>query len=221
MTLRKREKSTTIYLLRHAHSRANLSGVLAGRMEGVHLSERGVNESLSLVPVLTALNIDRVHVSPLTRCSETVAPFIKKQSKIKVFEDPSFIEMDYGDWTGSKLTLLSRKDLWRSIQENPSSVRFPHGESFLEMSARAIAGIEAINSDGRNHLVVSHGDVIRVLINHYLGSHLNNFQRLAVGPASLSTLQFTKKGPNIHGVNQSLTVSEPGNSSLGGGSGQR
>lgn len=221
MTLRTSRKKTTIYLLRHAHSQANGAGILAGQKKGVKLSAQGRKEASALIQTLTALDIEQIHVSPMERCRETIQPFLELNSSIDVFEEPAFIEMHYGEWTGAKLSSLARKSLWKPIQKNPSLVRFPKGESFTEMSTRAIEGIARISELGGNHLVVSHGDVIRVIINHFTGAHLDNFQRLSIGPASLSTIVFHGGSASIHAMNIPVTLQKPGESTLGGGSGKR
>ena len=49
----------------------------------------------------------------------------------------------YGEWTGRSLRELSKDKLWGAIQQQPSAVRFPGGESMAEMSTRAIAAVRA------------------------------------------------------------------------------
>ena len=44
-------------------------------------------------------------------------------------------------------------------------------------------------------VVVSHADVIKLLLAHYLGVHIDLFQRLIISPASVSALQLSGAGP--------------------------
>jgi len=215
------KKPVTIYLLRHAHSQANNQGILAGRKKGVKLSARGKKEAVALIHTLNELGISEIHVSPLERCLETIAPFSEQAKSIPLIADEAFIEMHYGNWSGAKLSLLSRKKLWKTIQSNPSQVRFPAGESFHEMCSRAIEGIENLRRRGGTQLVVSHGDVIRVILNHYLGSHLDNFQRLSIEPASLSRISFHGDRIIIQSINVTSKISGTTDSTLGGGSGKK
>jgi probable phosphoglycerate mutase len=82
--------------------------------------------------------------------------------------------------------------LWPVIEHTPSLARFPGGESFPEAQARVVAEIEAIRRahPGPRAAVacVSHADAIKLGISHYLGLHLDHFQRLTVDPASISVL---------------------------------
>lgn len=220
----KGKSQVVVHLLRHAHSVANEKGVLAGQTAGVHLSKSGEKQAIALIEPLKALQVTHLHISPMDRCWETINPFIEATTDIEIAPDPAFIEMNYGEWSGKKLAGLSKKGLWEKIQESPSLVRFPAGESFGEMLSRVVEGIEIIRSQSGVHLIVSHGDVIRVALNHYLGSHLDTFQRLSIAPASLSTLIFSGKSVSISRVNVPLGTSSAnagGESTLGGGSGTK
>ncbi len=216
-----RTPASTVYLLRHAHSVANGRGILAGQSKGIKLSAIGKKQADNLVATLVPLDIDYVYLSPLERCLETVTPFLKVHEKALISQSPEFVEMNYGGWTGKRLAILSRRSMWKDIQKEPSTVRFPQGESFLEMRHRAVAGIESLRGKPGNHLVVSHGDVIRVILNHYLGAHLDNFQRLSIDPASISAIRFAHGGVTIQNMNSTSSVSAHSSSTLGGGAGKK
>ena len=53
------------------------------------------------------------------------------------------MECGYGEWTGKSLRELSKEKLWSAVQQQPSAVRFPGGESMGEMSARAVGAIRS------------------------------------------------------------------------------
>ena len=220
-TAKGKDQVSTIYLLRHAHSKANASGILAGQLPGIELSTKGKEQSELLARVLGTLDIKYVHASPLERCLATVNPYLLANSKVSVREEPALIEMNYGDWTGKKLNLLARRSLWKEIQKRPSGVTFPSGESFLEMRHRAIGAIEEVRKTNGNHLVVSHGDVIRVILNHYLGAHIDEFQRLSVDPASISVIRFTNGNVSVQRINSTTDFGAHSGSTLGGGAGSK
>jgi probable phosphoglycerate mutase len=87
-----------IYLLRHAQSVANTKGILAGQDDSVELSKAGFKQAESLVSYLSAIKFSKVYSSPLTRCIQTIAPFMEKNSKIDFQIDNRVIEMNYGKW---------------------------------------------------------------------------------------------------------------------------
>ena len=214
-----------VILLRHAHSTANLKGILAGRDNRIGLSDRGKMEAIDISNYLSELKFDAIYSSPLKRCFETIAPWVEKtDAQIEVIQD--LIEMEYGDWSGQPLAKLSKKTLWGSIQSRPSTVRFPNGESFSEMSTRANQAILDLAHGKRRILVVSHGDVIKSIVAFHLGMSLDSFERISIDPASITTIRVPSsqinqvnstahlitKSPNIKGKRDRFT--------LGGGQGR-
>jgi probable phosphomutase (TIGR03848 family) len=180
-----------IVLLRHAHSVANEKNLLAGRTAGVSLSKTGRVQADALVQRLGATQFDEVAISPLQRCRETIEPWLATSvAKNRIVTDELISEVDYGSWSGKSLASLRRKAQWKVVQDFPSQMVFPDGESLLEMQGRAIAGFYRLNAvKGKGpRLLVSHGDVIKSIVAHCLGMHLDQFQRLVIEPASLTII---------------------------------
>lgn len=180
-----------IVLLRHAHSVANEKNLLAGRTPGIALSKTGKDQALQLVNRLGAITFDEIAVSPMQRCRETIDPWLTSSNgKSRVVTDDSISEVDYGGWSGKSLASLRRKSQWKVVQDFPSQMVFPEGESLLEMQGRALSGFYRLNSvKGKGpRLLVSHGDVIKSIVAHCLGMHLDQFQRLVIEPASITII---------------------------------
>ena len=218
-----------VVLVRHAHSNANATGVLSGRNPGVHLSPLGRKQAQNLASRLGAVSVKTLRVSPLERCQETIAPWLKKYGGATELEtDDGLIEMDYGTWSGRKLRALAKDPLWNKIQVQPSRVRFPQGESIAGMQARAMSAIyRAVEAPGKGHiLVVSHGDILKAIIASSLGMHLDEFQRFVIDPASMSVLDFSQTKPRLLFMNDSqsrvadvLRTNHSKRKLVGGGSG--
>jgi probable phosphomutase (TIGR03848 family) len=184
---------TRILLIRHAHSVANQRGILAGRANGVVLTDEGVSQSEDLAKRLAGSKISKVHTSPLERCHLTIAPLVesipsKDRPKIVVNEDLS--EVDYGKWTGKKLSALYREKLWKVVQNRPSAMYFPAGEGLAQVQVRAMRAVHGAAAEGGLQLLVSHGDVIKSIVAAVLGTHLDNFQKIVIDPASITVLDF-------------------------------
>lgn len=197
---------STLILLRHAHSQANEANILAGRIPGVLLSKKGEKQAHQLVDRIGSVPIDQVHLSPITRCQLTIDPWLasKFSSRIERLDiREEFTEMDYGDWSGRKLSSLRRAALWRPIQETPSKVKFPGGESFRQAQKRAVDGCEELlNSRGKKvHLVVSHSDLIKLIAVNYLESHIDTFQRIEISQASFTVIRLNSHGINVLAIN--------------------
>jgi probable phosphomutase (TIGR03848 family) len=179
-----------LLLLRHAlteHTGARLSGWTPG----LHLSEAGRAQAKDLAERLAPVPLDALYASPLERCQETAAVLAEARGlKLETLEDLG--EVRYGDWTGRELKALTKEPLWKTVQANPSAARFPGGESLFEMQARAVAAVERLRAahPGQTVAVCSHADVIKAVACHYLGMHLDLFQRVVVGPASMTAFAF-------------------------------
>ena len=213
-----------VILLRHAHSTANLKGVLAGRDNRVSLSPRGKGEASDLADVLENFEFDAIFSSPLRRCRETIAPLLARTAQKASYLE-ALIEMEYGEWSGKSLATLAKEGLWKSIQNRPSTVRFPRGESFSEMSLRANQAVLEQAEGRKRILIVSHGDVIKSIVAFHLGMSLDCFQRISIDPASLSRIRVPSS--QVISVNETshLTVLNRASKSkrdrftLGGGAG--
>jgi probable phosphomutase (TIGR03848 family) len=179
-----------LLLLRHAVTE-HTGAVLSGWTPGLHLSEQGREQAEALAGRLEPVPLDAVYASPLERCQETAAVVAgAKGLKLETLEDVG--EVRYGDWTGRTLKELGREPLWKVVQATPSAARFPDGESLFEMQARAVLAVERLRGahPGQTVAVCSHADVIKALTCHYLGMHLDLFQRVVVSPASVTAIAF-------------------------------
>ena len=188
---------TRIVLLRHAHSSANAKAILAGRAPGVDLSDRGRKEAQDVAKRLKDINFSLIRVSPMERCAQTIEPLLAQLSKSRqakpiVEVEHDLVEVDYGKWTGRKLSILSRDKAWKVVQNTPSAMYFPGGEGLLDVQARAMRALNnAANTPGKGaKLLVSHGDVIKSIVASVLGTHLDHFQKIVIDPASLTVLDF-------------------------------
>jgi probable phosphomutase (TIGR03848 family) len=217
---------TTVLLLRHGRTNANLTGVLAGRSSGVELDEVGVRQAAASAERIAPLPIQAVVTSPLRRCRQTARAVIDARTAFlaganaeavasngrlpapSMATDAGIIECGYGSWTGRKLRDLAKEKLWATIQQQPSAVRFPDGEAMTEMSARATAAIRgwdariaAEHGDEAIWVAVSHGDVIKAILADALGMHLDQFQRIMVDPASISVIHYAGTRPFVLRMN--------------------
>ena len=184
----------TVVLIRHGRSTANASGILAGRMPGVALDAKGVEQSQSLISALGETNIEFMVHSDLERTLSTVRP-LATHLQIPTIEDARITECDYGDWSGRPLSELALEPLWTEIQKRPSQVTFPNGESMMAMQTRAVACVrDYVGQAQRAFAMCSHGDVIKAIIADAVGLELDKFQSIDVRPASISVLQYDSSG---------------------------
>ena len=72
-----------------------------------------------------------------------------------------------------------------------------------EVQLRIVRAIERLRAahPGQTVVIVSHGDVIRSALAYFLGVPLDLFQRIEVGPASVSRVRLFDDGVSVLGVN--------------------
>lgn len=199
----------TVILVRHGRTTANANGLLAGRAAGVSLDQVGREQAVLTGERLAPVPIVGVVSSPLERCQQTAQIILDRQDGNPYAPlEPDLTECDYGQWQGRMLSDLATEDLWSVVQSQPSAVVFPGGESMAGMQARAVAAIrrhdaafEAEHGPGAVWVAVSHGDVIKSIIADALGMHLDLFQRISVGPASVSIVRYSATRPSVYATN--------------------
>jgi probable phosphoglycerate mutase len=197
---------TTVYFVRHG-THSLLAHTLAGRMPGVRLSEAGQEQSRLLADRLAARSggaIAAVYSSPLERCVETAAP-IAARLDLEVQVADALIELDFGDWTGRTFESIKGDPLWPLFNTSRSLTRPPNGELMREAQTRIVSFVDEVrqrHGDEAAVVLVSHGDVIRSALLHYLGMPLDFWLRIEVSPASISTVEVRPWGPRVVRLNE-------------------
>jgi probable phosphomutase (TIGR03848 family) len=200
----------TFLLIRHGENDFVGRG-LAGRLPDVHLNEKGRRQALDLACSLAKAPIKAVYSSPLERAVETASP-LAQALNLPIHIRPGLIEVNYGEWTGKPFKQLRRLKSWKQVLDNPDEMRFPQGESFVELQNRVCEEIDSIAGlHAREDLVAcyTHGDVIRLAIAYYLNMPLKDFQRLLIDTASISVLYLHEGHPKVIRYNQILGFEWP------------
>jgi len=191
-----------VLFVRHGQT-PTTGSVLPGRAPGLHLSPDGVEQARRVGERLAELGrVEAVYASPMERAVETAAP-IARACKLRVRRCPGLVECDFGRWTGRKLQSLRRSKEWTTVQRHPSGFRFPGGESFAEMQARALDVVAALCARHRGCTVVavSHADVIKAVAAAAAGTPLDLFQRIVISPCSVTAIAYHPDGPLLLTVN--------------------
>jgi probable phosphoglycerate mutase len=192
---------TTFLLIRHAVHEL-VEGTLAGRMPGVHLSVHGEQQAQHLAERLAHLPIAALYSSPLERTMQTAQPLAQRLN-LPVQVSEGFGEIDFGEWTGKRFDDLAADRCWRDWNSFRSSACLSNGGSMLEAQLRAVATVQGLCQQYAEQVVaiVSHSDVIKAVIAHYLGVHLDLFHRIEISPASVSVVVVQHWGAQVVRVN--------------------
>jgi probable phosphoglycerate mutase len=194
---------TIIHLVRHGFH-VLPPGVLAGRMPGVGLSDEGREQARRAADRLAGagagVGVGAVHCSPLERTVET-ATIIADRLKATALRVEALTEIDFGSWTGRTFEALDQEAGWRRWNHFRTGNRPPGGETMLEAQARALRHIETL-VPGSATVLVSHCDVIRAVLTHWLGMPMDMLLRLEIAPGSISTVEIGPWGPRILRINE-------------------
>ncbi len=182
---------THLLLIRHGENDYTKKGKLAGWTSGVHLNAEGQKQAEAIAQRLTPAPLKAIYSSPLERARETAEP-LAQAKKLTVLIRSGLGEVQYGLWTGKSLKVLKRTKLWPVVQRHPTRMEFPEGETFRAVQARAVDEVEKIAAEHPKDLVAafSHGDVIKLIVAHYLGLPLDLFQRIMINTGSVTVLHL-------------------------------
>ena len=192
--------TATILLIRHARH-ADYGVRLSGRSDAP-LNVEGLAQAEKLGAWLAKRGLSSVQTSPVRRARETAAA-IARHAGVPAETHAALDEIDFGEWTGRSFASLEGDAGWAAWNEARGSGRPPGGESQAEATARAVAHIEARAAAGGGDTVavVTHCDIIRGVLCHYLGLPFDNLLRFDIDAASASTLVVGTWGARVAGVN--------------------
>lgn len=193
--------ATTILLIRHGHTDA-IGRRLVGRTAGVHLTGLGREQAARLPDRLSALPITRICASPLERAIETAEPLARaRRVEIETMQD--LIEVEFGPWTGMTFDALAAVPEWARFNTHRATAAVPGGERASEVQARIVSAVERLHAAhaGETIAAVTHADVIRAAVLHYVGASLDMVHAIDITPASVTALLLGDGYPRLLYVN--------------------
>ncbi len=182
-------------------------GIIAGRQTGVHLNALGQQQAEQIAERLSVLPLEAIYCSPLDRARETAAPLAAKLGlQLQIADE--FNEIDFGAWTNCAFAELDKNSQWQQWNSFRSSAFTPAGDSMVAVQARALNKISELRENYGFVAIFTHGDVIRAVLTHFLGVHLDLFQRIEVAPASASLVELNTRDVRVRLVNGNAAGAE-------------
>jgi broad specificity phosphatase PhoE len=193
--------TTTFFLIRHA-AHDNVGGFLAGRDFDVSLGDSGRLQARRLAARMSRERIDAVHTSPRRRTRETAAAVAEVAEVGEEIAD-DLDEIDFGpEWCGKSFDELNRDPAWRRWNEDRRSATTPAGVGLTDTQERVVRFMRNLTCDQDASVVlVSHADVIKLAVAHYLQLARENIDRFDIAPASVSTLVVGAWGAKLLALN--------------------
>lgn len=135
-----------------------------------------------------------VYSSPLSRALAT-AQAIAEASGLNVQESPGLFDTNYGLW--QSLTPAEAAERWPDLSARwhtaPHTVTLPSGEALSEVQARALTAVTEITKRHNDDTIVmvSHTDVIRLILMGMLGIEIERFRHLRQDNCAISLVEVS------------------------------
>ena len=102
--------SFKLVLVRHGLSSFNEKGLIQGRTDESHLTDKGYEQALKSGEALSGINFDKIYSSPLKRAAET-AKTSQKSIKLEsdIVYDKNLLEVDLSKWSGLTINEIKNK----------------------------------------------------------------------------------------------------------------
>ncbi|WP_404349363.1 histidine phosphatase family protein [Sutcliffiella horikoshii] len=145
--------SKNIYIVRHCEAE--------GQPAEAQLTGKGFKQAGELAKFFSNTPIDRIISSPFLRAIQSIEPLSKEtNSSIEVDErlaERTLSCVDLPDW------LEKLKETYDDLE-----LKYEGGESSREARDRIVSVVEeAFKSDEENTIIVTHGNIMSLLIRHY------------------------------------------------------
>ena len=198
--------TTRLVLVRHATC-ASTEHVLLGRAIDAPLDARGEAQARAVAGRLAQESPDVLQASPRRRTRQT-AQAIAERTGGTVADAAALDEVDFGAWCGQSFEQLEADDRWRDWNARRGSARTPAGEDMAGVLARVLPHVQALADAfaGGLLVLVTHAEVIRAVVLHHLGMPADEFHRIAIAPASLTTLRFGGTAWEVERVNEQVAA---------------
>lgn len=192
---------TIFLLIRHA-SHDLLGNTLAGRTRDVGLNDQGHREAQALATRLADIGLAALYVSPRRRAHETVAPLARRLGRTPTDLD-AIDEVDFGAWSGRAFADLTSDAQWSVWCTQRSAAQPPAGETIGAVQQRVVAAMKSLRDThpDQTTALVSHGDVVKVAIAHFLDLSLDHLERFDIAPASVSVVVMGRDWAQVRLVN--------------------
>jgi broad specificity phosphatase PhoE len=207
----RRDSSTTVLLIRHAHTDAIASHRLCGRLLGITLSGIGVLQAEELGRTLAlACHLEAIYSSPLERAYHT-AHAIARHQHAHVELCDALLEVDYGVWTGKTFEQLDADPRWRDFNRARAMASVPGGEQPTAVQQRAVAAVASLAAKhaGATIALVTHAEIVRFALLHYRSASLDCHHELEIAPASVSAVNISPDGVHVQFVNRCAAALRP------------
>jgi broad specificity phosphatase PhoE len=191
-------RARDLLIVRHGETEWNRQRRVMGALD-VPLSPTGRSQCEKLAKLLGGFGVDRIVSSPLARAAESAA-VLADALGLGVEQDENLSEVRFGRWQGQTYEEVVRDPDYHRFIADPVHTRTPGGETIAQVQQRGLMALGRAR-DGERTVFVSHGDIIRATLCHFLAIPVAEFRRLRVDNSSVSAVVHSKERLEVKFIN--------------------
>ncbi|MCV0392977.1 MAG: histidine phosphatase family protein [Nitrosopumilus sp.] len=193
-----------IIFLRHGQAKNNTERILAGRTDGIPLTETGIQQAEHTAELVKHMNISAIYSSPIQRAKHT-AEIVGKHNSIDVKIDERLIELDMGKFTGMPYDEIfnSHGNVFMKFYNGELEIAHNGVETFAEVKKRVLGIVDHVveKHPDENVLLVTHMDPIKAMISTIVDLSPTNLFELIIANASLNIFREKERKFSLSGLN--------------------
>ena len=193
-----------IIFLRHGQAKNNTERILAGRTEGIPLTEIGIKQAEHTAELLEHMNISAIYSSPIQRAKHT-AEIVAEYNSLNVTLDERLIELDMGKFTGVPYDEIftSHGNVFMKFYNSELEIAHNGVETFAEVKKRVLGIVNHVieKHPDENVVLVTHMDPIKAMLSTIVNLSPTNLFELVIANASLNIFREKERKFSLSGLN--------------------
>ena len=198
-----------IIFLRHGQAKNNVDRVLAGRTDGIPLTDVGITQAQHTAELLKPMNVSAIYSSPIQRAKHT-AEIVGEYNSVDVSIDDRLIELDMGKFTGMAYDKIMNHhgNVFMKFYNGELEIAHNGVETFEDVKKRIMSmlGHVAENHSDENVVLVTHMDPIKAMLSFAVALSPTNLFELIIANASLNIFREKDKKFSLLGLNVMNTM---------------
>jgi len=203
--VRNKEKSTSIYFVRHGQTDFPIDRIYCDAEEDPPLNQQGRLQAKSASAFFKDIAIDALYASPTARTMAT-AKAIAEVLDVPIHCLEVLQERNFGIWGGLFFDQIDAQFPEQYEQWKKDKVGYtpPRGETIVDLQSRVFSAIRSIieNHQGQQVIIVSHVGPIRMWLTGAIDIPLIQYRQLTVDYASVSQVDYGQQRNNMRFFNR-------------------
>ncbi|MBP9093164.1 histidine phosphatase family protein [bacterium] len=196
------EAITSLYLVRHGHTKATELGLLYSDPK-IEITEKGISQAQAAAKYIATVKPQILLCGAAVRVAQS-SQAVEQETGLKAQTIKGFEEWQVGDWEGRTYLDIKKNDpdQYHNWCVDPIENAPPNGESIVQLSERIQENLISLISnsefEGKTIAMVTHSGIIRSIIVHALEMPIRNFWRLSIPTGSITRIDFSKSFATLH-----------------------